>query len=89
MAGHADPRGTDSHNDLLSARRAKALEMFLKSKGLQADVVPLGYGAHCPVEFSSALYSIEEQYRILRRVEVMPGNQLTPGYCHGKAPFSG
>jgi outer membrane protein OmpA-like peptidoglycan-associated protein len=85
VVGHADPRGTDARNDELSARRATTLAMFLRANGFAGQIVAAGMGRRCPVEFSSADgYTQDQQFQIMRRVEVMPGARLPAEYCHGQ-----
>nr|WP_294504673.1 OmpA family protein [uncultured Rhodopila sp.] len=85
VVGHADPRGTDARNDELSARRAETLATFLEANGFAGRIVAVGMGRRCPVQFSTAAsYTRDEQFQIMRRVEVMPGSMLPAEYCHGQ-----
>lgn len=87
MTGHADPRGTDARNESLSFDRAKSLAAFLIARGFRGTIRPFGFGRRCPVVFSDgANYTLEQQYQIMRRVEVVAGTQLPPHYCRGQPP---
>ena len=50
IEGHADATGSDSHNQQLSNRRAKAVADFLESQGIKSSrVAEQGYGEAQPV----------------------------------------
>jgi len=90
LVGHTDPRGSDAHNDPLSVRRAEALAQFLKASGFTGTVRTLGFGKRCPMIFSSgATYTQDQQWQILRRVEVIAEKDLPAGLCTGQTPVVG
>jgi outer membrane protein OmpA-like peptidoglycan-associated protein len=90
LVGHTDPRASDAYNDPLSVRRAEALGKFLKSAGFAGIIRTLGFGKRCPIEFSSgANYTQEQQWQILRRVDVISGKELPASMCRGQQPVMG
>ena len=51
IQGHTDDQGSDSYNLRLSEARAKAVGMYIVSKGVNASrLVPRGYGETQPIE---------------------------------------
>lgn len=67
LEGHADPRGTDEYNNVLSQERAKSVKHALESMGVEADrIIHAGHGT----SFSSAAKGDEEAYRQERRVDI-------------------
>ena len=51
LGGHADERGSDTYNDALSLRRARAVEAYLVERGIsQAQVEPAAYGVRRPLD---------------------------------------
>jgi len=90
LVGHTDPRASDAHNDPLSVRRAEALAQFLKASGFNGTIRTLGFGKRCPMNFSTgANYTQEQQWQILRRVEVIADKALPAGLCSGQTPVVG
>jgi outer membrane protein OmpA-like peptidoglycan-associated protein len=90
LIGHTDLRASDAYNDPLSVRRAEALGKFLKNAGFAGTIRTLGFGRRCPIEFSSgANYTQEQQWQILRRVDVISGDELPAKYCPGQKPVAG
>jgi outer membrane protein OmpA-like peptidoglycan-associated protein len=90
LVGHTDPRGTDARNDPLSVRRAEVLAQFLRASGFNGTIRTLGFGKRCPVKFSSgANYTPDQQWQILRRVEVIADKELPAGLCSGQKPVVG
>ena len=69
VGGHADPRGTDEYNVVLSQRRADAVSNALAAKGVNVDRIrSVGYGE------SRLLSTNPDNYGINRRVEI----KITP-----------
>lgn len=67
LDGHADPRGTDEYNNVLSQERAKAVKDALEELGIAAERISYaGHGNH----FSSAPKGDEEAYQQERRVDI-------------------
>jgi len=65
--GHADPRGTDEYNAVLSTERAKAVASILKEHGIETDRLTVkGHGSR----FSSNTLSTLEEYALQRKVNV-------------------
>ena len=90
LVGHTDPRGADARNEALSVRRAEVLAQFLRASGFNGTIRTLGFGRRCPVVFSSgANYTAEQQWQILRRVEVIADTELPAGLCRGQKPVVG
>jgi outer membrane protein OmpA-like peptidoglycan-associated protein len=86
LAGHTDPRGTDARNEVLALNRAAAMATFLQQHGFAGRLLVVGFGRRCPVELSAgSTYSLEDQFQIFRRVEVI-ADELPPAYCGGAKP---
>lgn len=67
LDGHADPRGTDEYNNVLSQERAKAVKDALETLGIStARIRYQGHGNR----FSSAPKGDEDAYRQERRVDI-------------------
>jgi OOP family OmpA-OmpF porin len=67
IQGHTDSRGAEAYNQDLSERRAKAVEDYLESKGIdRARLTSKGYGETQPI----ASNDTEEGRRENRRVEL-------------------
>ena len=67
LGGHADPRGTDEYNNILSLERARSVEHVLLTLGVEAgNIQTKGYGA----SQSSAPKGDWEAYRLERRVDI-------------------
>lgn len=67
LDGHADPRGTDEYNNVLSQERAKAVKDALEEQGIAAERISYtGHGNR----FSSAPKGNEEAYQQERRVDI-------------------
>lgn len=67
LDGHADPRGTDEYNNVLSQERAKAVKDALETLGISAGRIRYqGHGNR----FSSAPKGDEDAYRQERRVDI-------------------
>jgi outer membrane protein OmpA-like peptidoglycan-associated protein len=67
LDGHADPRGTDEYNNVLSQERAKAVKQALEELGIPAERIShQGHGNR----FSSATKGDEEAYQQERRVDI-------------------
>ncbi len=67
LDGHADPRGTDEYNNVLSQERAKAVKDALEEQGIAAERIShTGHGNR----FSSAPKGNEEAYQQERRVDI-------------------
>ena len=90
LVGHTDPRASDAYNDPLSVRRAEALGKFLKDSGFTGTIRTLGFGKRCPMQFSAgADYTQDQQWQILRRVEVVAAKDLPANLCGGQKPVVG
>jgi outer membrane protein OmpA-like peptidoglycan-associated protein len=78
VAGYADPRGSDAHNDELSLRRARGVAAALMSAGVSAERIRIE--AHGRTESTSAsgdldAYALER--RVIVRVELpAPAGQV-------------
>jgi outer membrane protein OmpA-like peptidoglycan-associated protein len=71
-------------------RRAEVLARFLRASGFTSTIRTLGFGKRCPLTFSSgANYTPEQQWQILRRVEVIAGKDVPSGQCRGEKPVVG
>lgn len=78
LDGHADPRGTDEYNNVLSQERAKAVKDTLETLGVAAERIRhQGHGNR----FSTAAKGDEEAYRQERRVDITV-ELPAPTYAH-------
>jgi outer membrane protein OmpA-like peptidoglycan-associated protein len=78
LDGHADPRGTDEYNNVLSLERAKAVKDALEAMGITSERIRhQGHGNR----FSIAPKGDEEAYRQERRVDITLETS-TPVYAH-------
>jgi outer membrane protein OmpA-like peptidoglycan-associated protein len=78
LDGHADPRGTDEYNNVLSQERAKAVKDTLESLGITSERIRYqGHGDR----FSTAPKGDEDAYRQERRVDITV-EPATPIYAH-------
>lgn len=67
LSGHADPRGTDEYNNVLSHFRAVSVQQALEAEGVAADRIAVSaYGA----DQSRAAPGDLEAYALERRVEI-------------------
>lgn len=67
LDGHADPRGTDEYNNVLSQERAKAVKQALEDLGISAERIRhQGHGNR----FSNAAKGDEEAHQQERRVDI-------------------
>ncbi len=90
LVGHTDPRASDAYNDPLSVRRAEVLAKFLRDSGFTGTIRTLGFGKRCPMQFSAgANYTQDEQWQILRRVEVIAAKAPPGNMCAGQKPVVG
>lgn len=67
LDGHADPRGTDEYNNVLSQERAKAVKDALQELGVAAERIR--YNGHGN-RYSKADQGDEEAYQQERRVDI-------------------
>ncbi len=68
VEGHTDSRGSDSHNEALSERRAQSVADYLASHGVSASSLnPIGMGEGSPV----ASNDTRDGRRLNRRVDVI------------------
>jgi len=68
IEGHTDSRGSDSHNEALSERRAQSVADYLASQGVSASSLnPIGMGEGSPV----ASNDTSDGRRLNRRVDVI------------------
>jgi outer membrane protein OmpA-like peptidoglycan-associated protein len=76
LDGHADPRGTDEYNNVLSQERAKAVKQALEDLGIPAERIShQGHGNR----FSNAIKGDEDAYQQERRVDITIDRQA-PAY---------
>lgn len=76
LDGHADPRGTDEYNNVLSQERAKAVRQALEELGIAAErISDQGHGNR----LSSAAKGDEDAYQQERRVDITIDQQV-PAY---------
>lgn len=87
LAGHTDSQGDRELDEVLAVNRARAVATLMRANGFRVTV--LGYGRRCQDVPFTAAYSDEQRNRILRRVEVLPGDVPPPGYCRGETPRPG
>lgn len=67
LQGHADPRGTDEYNNVLSQHRAQSVQQILESEGVNIERIEShAYGA----SQSKALKGDSEAYAMERRVDI-------------------
>ncbi len=67
LNGHADPRGTDGYNNILSQERAKAIKVALISQGIdEGRITTKGHGS----TLSNATKGDLESYQQDRRVDI-------------------
>lgn len=80
LDGHADPRGTDEYNNVLSQERAKTIKNALEALGISAERIRYqGHGNR----FSTAQKGDETAYGQERRVDVTIEDPATnPSYAH-------
>lgn len=68
VQGHTDSTGSESHNQGLSERRARAVEGFLLQRGVDpARITSIGYGEGQPVASNAS----ESGRQLNRRVDIM------------------
>lgn len=72
IEGHTDNVGGDFKNMILSLKRAKAVQEFLKKMGLKNKVIYVGYGAQYPLKSNAT----KEGRSINRRVEIKVSKNL-------------
>ena len=67
LSSHTDDQGSDRYNDRLSTLRGKAVEQWLKERGIEADrIETVGYGKRKPLVANDS----EEHRALNRRVEI-------------------
>jgi len=72
LIGHADPRGSDVGNMVLSNERAQALASFLRTNGVNIDIRTDGRGSNDPYQPDQpSKYTQEELWQMDRRVELV------------------
>lgn len=71
LVGHTDPKGDACYNLRLSRQRAEALARYLKDRGYGGRVRVVARGEADPLSFHpDEGFSQDEQYRLMRRVEL-------------------
>lgn len=71
IIGHTDERGSHAYNQVLSERRAQAVNAFLKDSGLTLNLEVVGRGETQLFTPDSAFnYNQDERWQMSRRVEV-------------------
>jgi outer membrane protein OmpA-like peptidoglycan-associated protein len=64
VRGHADKQGTENYNKSLSAKRAKAIEDYLISQGIEKDRLnPIPMGTSDPVEEGDTVAAFKKNRR--------------------------
>lgn len=67
LDGHADPRGTDEYNNVLSAERAKSIAAALENTGIAAERIEVySHGS----SFSTNVEANRDDYAFERRVNI-------------------
>jgi outer membrane protein OmpA-like peptidoglycan-associated protein len=65
IAGHADERSTDEHNQQLTKARAQAVMEAMMKRGIAAKrLVSQGYGEYCPLDAASNPAAWEKNRRV-------------------------
>jgi OOP family OmpA-OmpF porin len=65
VAGHADERGSDIHNLMLTKARAQAVLRALTERGIaQSRLVSQGYGEYCPLDPGQTAEAYEKNRRV-------------------------
>jgi outer membrane protein OmpA-like peptidoglycan-associated protein len=65
VAGHADERGAEQHNLMLTKRRAEAVVKALASRGVaRSRLVSQGYGEYCPLDKGTSNEALEKNRRV-------------------------
>lgn len=65
IAGHADERSTDDHNQRLTEARAASVVKVLTSEGIaEKRLVSRGYGEYCPLDEASNAAAWEKNRRV-------------------------
>jgi outer membrane protein OmpA-like peptidoglycan-associated protein len=78
IAGHTDSVGPDAYNQMLSRRRAKSVESYLTSKGVEnRQLAIFGYGESQPI----ATNLTDEGQAKNRRSELRVMGSLLPGFA--------
>lgn len=73
LAGHTDERGTREYNMALGERRAKAVESFLISSGVNANQLEaVSYGKEMPVNLGHDEAAWKENRRVELNYEAVP-----------------
>ncbi|MGI9222710.1 MAG: OmpA family protein, partial [Woeseiaceae bacterium] len=67
VAGHTDSTGSESHNQLLSERRASTVSSYLQSRGVDEQrMITLGLGEAMPIADNNQVVGRQTN----RRVEI-------------------
>jgi len=76
IAGHADERSTDEHNQQLTKARAQAVMEAMMKRGVSAKrLVSQGYGEYCPLDAASNPAAWEKNRRVeFKIVKTEEGN---------------
>ena len=74
LTGHADPRGKDIDNQVLSGQRAQTLAEYLRHKGVTAKITTDGKGESEPPTISDLNPPKELLWQRWRRVELSLDN---------------
>jgi OmpA-OmpF porin, OOP family len=83
IAGHADERSTDEHNQQLTKARAQAVMEAMMKRGVAAKrLVSQGYGEYCPLDAASNPAAWEKNRRVeFKVVKTDEGNTGVPRGC--------
>ncbi len=81
VAGHADERGTDQANVMLTTARARSVVAALTARGIDRDRLrPIGYGEYCPIDPASNAAAWEKnrrvEFKILKTAEGPTGVEV-------------
>jgi outer membrane protein OmpA-like peptidoglycan-associated protein len=68
ISGHTDYQGTDTYNWDLALWRARAVQAYLRNKGVRLKTVVTSFGEDQPVA-GNADYQAPEEMALNRRVE--------------------
>ena len=83
VACHSDNRGLDPFDHTLTLNRAKAVEAYLLSKGVEPERISAGgYGPYCPVDEADTAEALKKNRRLeFIILETEKGCTLNPFAC--------
>ena len=65
VIGHTDSTGPDAYNQQLSLKRANAVIDYMRSEGVQVDLIPVGKGESEPVADNSTKEGRAQNRRVV------------------------